>query len=163
VPGTAAAPSVAAPTSAPGPGRVGLVGRGVRLGATLAIVVALLIGSFWGDDWMFPFGPLRMYSTSANPNGAINYDRLEARTPDGVWHSTALSPPNIGMNRAEVEGRTSAIVKDPSLLRFIAQAHARLRPSSPWTGVRLFKVHVHLRDGVPQASTEDLLATWTAS
>jgi hypothetical protein len=158
-------PIAAPPDEAATPevGRVGVAGRGVRLAITAAVLVMLALGSFWGDDWMFPFGPLRMYSTSSPPSGSVSYERLEALTADGAWHRTALSPTNIGMNRAEVEGRTPSIAADPSLLRHLALAHKRLHPSSDWTGVRLWKVRVHLRNGVPQNSTEDLVATWTSS
>ena len=142
-------------------GRVGLTGRGVRLAVSAAVLVMLAVGSFWGDDWMFPFGPLRMYSTASPPSGTVSYERLEALTSDGLWHRTALSPTNIGMNRAEVEGRTPSIAADPSLLRHLSIAHRRLHPSSDWTGVRLWKVRVHLRNGVPQNTTEDLVASWT--
>jgi hypothetical protein len=138
-------------------------GRVTRLVVTAVVVALLAIGSFWGDDWMFPFGPLRMYSTASPPSGSVSYDRLEAQLPDGRWVHTGLSPENIGMNRAEVEGRSPAIVADPSLLRHLAEAHLRLHPHSHWTGVRLFKVRVQLRAGVPQASTQHLLASWTAS
>ena len=37
----------------------GRTGRTVRLAVSAAVVAMLLVGSFWGDDWMFPFGPLR--------------------------------------------------------------------------------------------------------
>src|SRR4051794_18525922 len=143
--------------------QVGGRGRAVRLLVTATVTAMLVIGSFWGDDWMFPFGPLRMYSTASPPSGSVSYDRLEAQLPDGRWVHTGLNPKNIGMNRAEVEGRSPAIVADPSLLRHLAEGHLRLHPHAPWTGVRLFKVRVHLRNGVPQASTQHLLATWTAS
>ena len=146
-----------------GPVRVGKPGRAIRILVAAAVVGVLLIGSFWGDDWMFPFGPLRMYSTASPPSGSVSYDRLEAQLPDGRWVHTGLNPKNIGMNRAEVEGRSPAIVADPSLLRHLAEAHHRLHPHSHWTGVRLYKVRVHLRNGVPQNSTQQLLATWTAS
>ena len=142
------------PTLAPMPGpveldepaaetlRVGKPGRAVRLLVTAAVVGMLLIGSFWGDDWMFPFGPLRMYSTASPPSGSVSYDRLEAQLPDGRWVHTGLNPKNIGMNRAEVEGRSPSIVADPSLLRHLAEAHHRLHPhitldrSTPLQGAR---------------------------
>jgi hypothetical protein len=162
MPGTAGAPTVEPSTSSAGLGRVGWTGRGVRLTAAGALVAGLLLGSLWGDDWAFPFGPLRMYSTSSPPGGTVNYERLEARTADGRWVPTALSLRNVGLNRAEVEGRTPLIVANPSLLGRIAATHARLRPGSPWTGVRLIKARVQLANGVPQGTTEEILATWTA-
>jgi hypothetical protein len=156
--------AVPPPAVAPAPaGSVGTVGRGVRLVLGVALVVGLLLGSLWGDDWAFPFGPLRMYSTSSPPSGNVTYERFEARTADGRWVRTAMSLQNVGLNRAEVEGRTPLIVADPALLGSIATAHGRLKPRSPWTGLRLIKDYVHLSNGVPQGTTEKVLATWTAS
>jgi hypothetical protein len=143
-------------------GDVGPVGRGVRLLVAGILAVGLLMGSFWGDDWAFPFGPLRMYSTSSPPQGNVTFERLEARTADGQWVHTPISLQNVGLNGAEAEGRTYLIVVDPSLLGRIAATHARLKPSSHWTGLRLLRVSVHLSNGVPQATTEQILATWTA-
>ena len=120
-----AAPRTDAVTSAVG--RVGVAGRGAvcshrrRAGDAGSGIVL-------GDDWTFPFGPLRMYSTGFPAERSVSYERLEALTSDGLWHRTALSPTNIGMNRAEVEGRTPRSPLIPSLLGTSPSRTSRLHP-----------------------------------
>ena len=43
-------------------------GRAVRVAATAVAALLLLLGTVWGQDDDFPFGPFRMYSTAPEPD-----------------------------------------------------------------------------------------------
>jgi hypothetical protein len=140
--------------------RVGRSWRIVLLGALVALFVA---GSLKGDDPWWPFGPWRMFSTSQAPTGAVVAMAIQAETTEGVWFDAALSPANVGLNRAEVEGRIPQILADPAMLGTLAKSHSRLRPhDAPWVGVRLVRRASVIVDRVPTGRVDSsVLATWT--
>lgn len=138
-------------------------GRVLRGAAALVGAALLLAGTAWGDDDHFPFGPFRMYSTSARPDGAVHSTGIEVRTRDGKWYPAHLNPWTVGMNRAEVEGQAGRFVERPELLGKLAEAHRRLSPrAEPWVGVRLVTRRQHLVDRRPAGVEEIVTAEWAA-
>jgi hypothetical protein len=131
---------------------------------TLAVAVLLGFGAVVGDDHWYPVGPFRMFSTATPPDGYVSAMSLEVRVGDQTWERTALSPRNVGLNRAEVEGRVPQIVADPTLLRDLADAHARMHPADErWTGVRVIRNRTLIIDSRPTGTVEtEIVSTWTA-
>jgi hypothetical protein len=129
---------------------------------TAGIAVLLTAGTFLGDDHWYPLGPFRMFSTATKPDGFVNALSLEVRTGGSQWRRSALTPENVGLNRAEVEGRTPELVADPSLLGDLAAAHARLHPADePWSAVRVVNNRTEIRGGRPTDEvTRTVVATW---
>jgi hypothetical protein len=132
---------------------------------TLAVAVLLGLGAVVGDDHWYPVGPFRMFSTATPPDSHVSAMSLEVRVGGGDWVRSALSPRNVGLNRAEVEGRVPEIIADPTLLRDLANAHARMHPGdSPWTGVRVIRSRTLILDSRPTGTVEsEVVATWSAS
>ncbi|MDP9394727.1 MAG: hypothetical protein M3Q27_10985 [Actinomycetota bacterium] len=136
-------------------------GRVTRLAVTAIVTVLLTAGTVWGDDDEFPFGPMRMFSTSSKPTGAISVASIEARTNDGTWFRAPLSPTTVGMNRAEVEGQIAKFERDPQLLGRLSAAHDRLRPQDePWVAVRLLRISTVLENRRPVGERRTVLAEW---
>ncbi|GAA3737694.1 hypothetical protein [Micromonospora maritima] len=104
-------------------------GRAVRLGATLLGAVLLLLGTLYGTDDDFPFGPFRMYSTSDPPNAPAPDTRVEGVDRTGAVVS--LGQEATGIRRAEIEGQQGRYATDPSLLRTVAEAYAERHPDAP--------------------------------
>lgn len=146
--------------------RLTAAGRAWRTGLVLVLAVLFGLGSTVGDDHWWPFAPWRMFSTSTDPNRAVVSTIMEVRTthtPD-EWVWTSLSLRNIGLNRAEVEGRLGQIREDPDMLATIAEAHERLRPHrARFVGIRIvFERHL-LEGGKPTGEiTREVIATWEA-
>ncbi len=160
------------PDATDGAGRAGSAGAVRPLGGParswrvllLAVLTALFVaGSLKGNDTAWPFGPWRMFSTSQAPTGAVVAMAIQAETSDGQWFDAALSPSNVGLNRAEVEGRIPQIVSDPGMLGTLARSHSRLRPhEQPWIGVRVVRRASVIVDRVPTGEVDSsVLATWT--
>ncbi len=140
--------------------------RAWRVALLAALAAAFVAGSVVGDDPWWPFGPWRMYSTSQAPTGSVWSTRIEVRTAeDDTWRPAPLSPANVGLNRAEVEGRIPRILADPALLGTLAESHSRLRPTSTaWVGVRVVRLHIGIVGGkVTGDDRAEVLAEWTAS
>lgn len=135
--------------------------------AVLAVLTVLFVaGSVVGQDSWWPFSPWRMFSTSQAATGSVDAMAIQVRTSgDGSWQPAPLTPSTVGLNRAEIEGRSSAIVREPRLLGTLAASHARLQPAAPaWVAVRLVRestVVVNRRPTGEVRTTE--LARWTAS
>lgn len=138
--------------------------RAVQTLCTLAVAVLLGLGAVVGDDHWYPVGPFRMFSTATPPDGYVSAMSLEVRVGNAGWARTALSPRNVGVNRAEVEGRVPEITTDPTLLRDLAEAHARMHPAdAPWTGVRVIRNRTMITDSQPTGTVEtEVVSTWTA-
>jgi len=144
--------------------RLGRRGRAWRAGLVVLLTVGYVSGSLVGDDHWWPLGPWRMFSTSTSPNASVTVSALQVQVAgDPAWRDTSLSPPNVGLNRAEVEGRQDQILADPAMLATLADAHARLSPDDdPWTGVRLVRRSTVLADRAPTGETrERVVAEWT--
>ncbi|WP_084516707.1 hypothetical protein [Microtetraspora niveoalba] len=156
-------PAEQAPSDPPVPPAAALSGggRAVRLVAAALCAALLVVGTFWGDDDAFPFGPFRMYSTSTPPNGNIHVMVLKARMPDGSWREVPLESVVVGVNRAEVEGRIPSFQAQPELVGRLVEAHDKLRPAEPrWTGARLVMRYLKLRERRFVGTEEKVVAEW---
>ncbi len=138
--------------------------RAWRLGLLAGVAALLTYGTVAGQDDLWPFGPLRMYATSSGPTGAVSVVAIQVRHGTEAWRDAPLTPGEVGMNRAEVEGQIGRIQADPRLLGELAAAHARLRPGDPaWSWLRLVRRSAQIVDRRPTGGTSDLvLLTWSA-
>lgn len=140
-------------------------GRTWRLLVVCVVTVLVLLGTLVGNDPWWPFGPWRMYSTSTKPSTAVVVMSIEIRTAaDPAWRPAPLTPRDVGLNRAEVEGRIPQIVGNPARLGTLAVSHDRLRPQEPaWTGVRLVRRDTVLAGRSPTGEVRSqVLAEWSA-
>jgi hypothetical protein len=154
------------PAQAPAPLLLSPARRAWRVAALGGLTALFLLGSVVGQDDWWPFGPWRMFATSSAPSGSVIAFAVQVQTeqqPD--WHDVELSPASIGLNRAEVEGRSGVIEADPQMLGTLAASHARLRPhDAPWTAVRLVRRETVLADRVPTGELrESEIALWRRS
>lgn len=136
--------------------------RAWRLGAVGAAAALLFYGSAWGQDDLFPFGPMNQYSFRTDPNGEIRALWLDADTAAGTHLRLDISSSaDVGIARAEIEGQLDRIIADPSRLQELAQAYAQLHPGRP----RLTRLTVGqdvtlLRHGRPHGSRTDVFTHW---
>lgn len=134
-------------------------GRTARLAGTAIVLGLLLIGTFWGDDDHFPFGPFRMYSTTNELNGTVNAIRFRAVNAEG----DAIEPrsQHFGLRPAEINGQVARIRRDPALLANLAETYQRLHPDRPPLVEIQLRYGLHqLSNGRPIAYTEEEVATW---
>ncbi|HZI97343.1 MAG TPA: hypothetical protein VFD41_07435 [Actinomycetales bacterium] len=158
--------TTAAAGTADDAGRLGTGARAWRAVLLVALVAGFLGGSLVGNDHWWPFSPWRMFSTSTSPDASVTVSAIQVQVAgDPTWVNTGLNPENVGLNRAEVEGRQLEIEDDPAMLGTLAEAHARLHPADEeWTGVRLVRRSTVLEDRSPTGETrERVVAEWTAS
>ena len=135
-------------------------GRRLRVGATAAVALLLLLGTFVGDDDAFPFGPFRMYSTRDDPDGLVVSTRVEA--VDRTGRVLVVPDTAPGLRRAEIEGRAARFRRDPALLAQLSRAHDRLRPDEPpYDEIRVVERRYRLRDSRPTGEhTDRVVASW---
>jgi hypothetical protein len=146
--------------------RLGTAARTWRVVVVLTLTGLFCAGSLVGDDHWWPFSPWRMFSTSQAATGAVWSTGIEVQTADapGVWTPAPLTPSNVGLNRAEIEGRIPQIQDDPSRLGTLARSHAELRPDAPaWTALRVVRRQIIVVDRVPTGEERvEVLAQWQA-
>jgi hypothetical protein len=137
-------------------------GRAVRVVVTALGAVLLLLGTFWGQDDDFPFGPFRMYSTAPDPNADAPDTRVEG--VDATGRTVVLTEANSGLRRAEIEGQQQAYIDDPGRLRQVAIAYAEKSPgAAPLTTVRIVIRWEGIEDARPTGTSRDqTIATWSA-
>ena len=142
---------------------LGVRSRTWRVVALAALTALFVAGSVVGQDDWWPFSPWRMFSTSQAPTGTVIAMGLEVRTAtDPTWVTAPVTPETVGLNRAEVEGRSGRIAADPALLATLAASHARLRPLAPrWTVVRLVRRETVVVDRRPTGEVRTTeIARW---
>jgi hypothetical protein len=146
--------------------RLSAVARTWRTLVVLTLTVLFCAGSLVGDDHWWPFSPWRMFSTSQAATGSVISTGIEVQTADapGEWVRAPLTPENVGLNRAEIEGRIPQIVADPSRLGTLATSHAELRPdSAAWTALRVVRRQIVVVDRKPTGEVRtQVLAEWSA-
>jgi hypothetical protein len=146
--------------------RLGTLARSWRAVLVLALSVLFLAGTFAGNDHWWPFSPWRMFSTSQAATGAVWSTGIEVQTADapGEWVRAPLTPENVGVNRAEVEGRIPQIEADPTRLGTLAASHAALRPEAPaWTALRVVRRQIVVVDRKPTGEVRtEVVAEWSA-
>jgi hypothetical protein len=135
-----------------------------RVAVILGLALGFCAGSLVGDDHWWPFSPWRMYSTSQAVTGVVWSRGFEVQSADepGEWVPAPLSPGNVGLNRAEVEGRVPQIQADPDRLATLARSHARLRPEQPaWIALRVVRREIVIVDRKPTGEVRSqVLAQW---
>lgn len=146
--------------------RLSPVGKAWRTVLTAVLLGTFVAGTLVGDDHWWPFNPWRMFATSQAATGSVWSTGIEVRTAESPteWVRAPLNPENVGVNRAEVEGRIPQIEADPSRLGTLVQSHATLRPhSAPWVGLRVVRHKIIVVDRRPTGQIEtDVLAEWSA-
>jgi hypothetical protein len=117
-------------------------GRGLRLLIAGAVLALTLVGTIWGQDDAFPFGPFRMNDDPARST------RIDGLTGDGrrldITGETALRP-------AEIEGQLPRLRRHPELLAAFAEDYQRRHP-----GGRLNSVEIV----APEHGRRAVLARW---
>lgn len=134
-------------------------GRRVRLTVALLFLSALVVGTAFGDDDTFPFGPFRMYSTRNSLDGFVNSPEFVGITTNG--EKVPVPFQILGLRRAEAGGQISRMVEDPGLLGLLVEAKEELDPGAlDLVELRLYLRVTDLEDGYPAGETVELLATW---
>lgn len=135
-------------------------GMHLRLAAALAVALGLVVGTFWGDDDNFPFGPFRMYSTKQELDGEVRATEIEGLTEDGVWVPLRFSW--FGVRRADVEGQLGMLAQPPDeVVASMAAAYERFgRGEEEIVAFRLLERTIDVEDGVPAGETVEFIATW---
>jgi hypothetical protein len=154
------------PTAAGETLRLSPARRAWRVAALGGLATLFLLGSVVGQDDWWPFGPWRMFATSSAPSGSVIAFAVQVQTEQQPgWHDVGLSPASIGLNRAEVEGRSGVIEAHPQMLGTLAASHARLRPNDePWRAVRLVRRETVLQNRVPTGEVREAeIAVWRRS
>lgn len=146
--------------------RLGPLSRAWRAAVVLMLAGLFCAGSLVGDDPWWPFSPWRMFSTSQAATGSVISAGIEVQTAraPGMWVAAPLTPENVGLNRAEIEGRIPQIVGEPARLGTLAVSHSRLRPDEPaWTALRVVRREIVLEDRRPTGEVrQQTLAQWSA-
>ena len=141
-------------------------GRWIRGLVTLAVLIALLAGTVWGDDDAFPFGPFRMYSITNKASGEVasTYVEVRARKRERVRLDPAVLESVLGLRRAEIEGQLPRFVEDPEELGYIVEAYERTNPEGPaLVELRLMQDVSTLRDGRVVDTAKRTLVVWHRS
>lgn len=138
--------------------------RVTRLVAAACGLVLITAGTLVGTDDDFPAGPLRMYATRDDPNGAVTQAAVLAVTASG--RSIDVTDTSGAPRRAELEGRLGALSQDPDL--FADVAHQFLPSSGRVDGsavvqIRLVQRIFPLHDGRAGPVRERLIAAWRVS
>jgi hypothetical protein len=128
-------------TSVDTKGRLGRLGRAWRTAALLALVGMLFWNSSYGEDDDFPLGPMTQFAFYVQSSGGqINSRWLEADTAGGAHIKLSFNASGSGLKRAEVEGQSGLIQRDPSLLQGIADRLNQDR-TGPSRLTRIYVVH----------------------
>jgi hypothetical protein len=122
-------------------GRLSLLGRTWRAAALLALVGMLFWNSSFGEDDDFPLGPMTQFAFYVQSSGGqINSRWLEADTTGGTHIKLSFDAAGSGLKRAEVEGQSGLIQRDPSLLQGIAD-RLNQGKTGPSRLTRIYLVH----------------------
>lgn len=131
-----------------------------RLAASYLVIGLLLIGTFWGLDDHFPFGPFRMYSTRDEVDGPVRSLLFEARYEDGEPFIIGASA--LGLRRAEADGQVERVREDPRFLRHFVEAYEAFHPDEPpLASFRLFHRVYELKGREPVGSADVTIAEWS--
>ena len=141
--------------------RLSRVSLAWRAGVLVAGVVLVVRGTLIGNDVDWPFGPMSQFAFRVGHNDAIHSTFLEARTARGDVIVVPLTPHNIGIARAEIEGQQPAIIRQPVLLSSLATSYHRIHPAEPaltqlWLRDRI----TVLRDGRADGQRIATLVGW---
>lgn len=131
-----------------------------RLIAAAIVLILLLIGTFWGLDDHFPFGPFRMYATKDEVDGPVRSLLFEATDADG--NNFTIGSNSLGLRRAEADGQVERVRRDPDFLRYFVEAYEAFHPDDPpLVRFRLFHRIFELKNREPVGQSEETIAEWT--
>jgi hypothetical protein len=138
------------------------IGKNARLCSTAVILMALLVGTIWGDDDHFPFGPLRMYSVKNELDGRVRSLEVHGVTADGEDMIVPFEA--FGMRKADVEGQLGKLQGPPeSVLNALRLAHKRLDPEGTrFVKLRLAERVFILNNGYRVDERIETLAVWSS-
>jgi hypothetical protein len=153
---------VGAGTAASGGARRRTMARGMhaRLVAAIGVALLLVVGTFWGDDDNFPFGPFRMYSTKQGLDGEVRATEVMGLTESGAWVGIPFD--HFGLRRADIEGQLGKLAEPPEeVLESMAIAYERFdRGDEDMVAFRLLERTFDVEDGVPAGEEVEIVATW---
>jgi hypothetical protein len=124
----------------------------------VAVLLALAIGTFWGDDEHFPFGPFRMYSIRNDPNGTINLTSVLGTSIDGRELRIPLG--SFGLRRAELDGQVWRFADGSRLAGRLVEAYENQGSRPPLRELVITRTFFQLRNGRPVSSFERTLGSW---
>ena len=135
-----------APEPPPPARRLSARGRAWRALAVTAGTLLVINGSVFGNDVYWPFGPMSQFAFRVGTNDAIRSTFLAAVDADGRLQRVSISPHNLGIARAEIEGQQTRFVRDPGLLSTLAGNYHERHPDAPgltqlWLGQEVTKLH----------------------
>lgn len=139
------------------------IGKVARLCLAVLTLLALLLGTIWGDDDHFPFGPLRMFSIRNELDGRVRSLEIQGVTERG--EVLLLSFEEFGVRRADVEGQLGKLDVSPeNVLEALHRATERFNPQGPnFVKLRLFERIFVLDNGNPVDQGVETLAVWRSS
>lgn len=134
-------------------------------GAALTVGTLLIVnGSVFGNDVHWPFAPMSQFAFRVGPSDSIRSTFLAAVDEDGMLQRVALSPRNIGIARAEIEGQQTRFVREPDLLDTLAGNYAQRHPDAPkLTQLWLCQEVTALVDGRDAGTTKETIVGWPAN
>lgn len=132
--------------------------RAIRLIIAASILALTLSGTVLANDYAFPFGPPRMYSTRADPDTPVSSTRVVGFNESG--EEVRLSGGEVGLRRAEFEGQVPRLVAYPDLLELLADTYLAQHPDADLVSVAIIVRRFELDDGVRTGNfTDDVLIT----
>lgn len=136
--------------------------RVARLAVALGVLVALAVGSLWGDDEHFPFGPFRMYSVRNDPNGTVLVTSVRGTSIDGDELRIPFS--DLGIRRAELDGQLTRFFADDSRLAgHVVESYENMGSRPPVAELRIIRTIHQLEAGRVVSSSERTLGVWRRS
>ena len=133
--------------------------RTTRVVITAVVCALLLGGTLWGSDDDFPFGPFRMYASTEALDGVTSWYVLVGVGSDGVRHEIPTS--EVGLRRAELEGRVAAIAAEPALLGGLVELYAERHPSAGLTSLEVVRRTQPMEGGAPHGeAVDEVVVAW---
>ncbi len=131
--------------------------RAIRLIIAGALLALTLGGTVVANDYAFPFGPPRMYSTRADPDTPVSSTRVVGYNDLG--EEVRLSGGEVGLRRAEFEGQVPRLIAHPDLLELLADTYLAQHPdAADLVSVAIIVRRLELDDGVRTGNfTDDVL------
>ncbi|GAA3637987.1 hypothetical protein GCM10022223_66130 [Kineosporia mesophila] len=132
-----------------------------RAAALAAGTLLVINGSVFGNDVYWPFGPMSQFAFRTGTNDVIRSTFLAAVDEDGMLQRVTLSPANLGIARAEIEGQQPRFVREPDMLSDLAANYRRIHPGVPeltqlWLCEKVTKLH----NGRDAGSTTQTVVGW---
>ena len=99
-----------------------------RILAVLTCVGVLLAGGLTRSNDLFPFGVLDQFSSGTDPDGEVVNTCLQGVREGEAPFDIRFGQRSVGIERADVENKLSAITADPQLLAPLAAEYDRRHP-----------------------------------